>query len=309
MYLGEYAFPPSTSPGGRDDFQATDATGWSAAMRESRNTGAKGQAPLLRLEDISLCYPGNRIHVFEEISLEVREREIVALLGESGRGKSSLLNVAGGLLPCSRGQVSFRGENVHSTPHGVAVVFQNPCLLPWLNVGENIDFALGFKSLPLSSAERKRRVQAALREVGLEDWARTYPSQLSGGMAQRVSLARGLARQAELLLLDEPFSSLDAITRASMQELLLGIIHSHGSSALLVTHDLDEALLLADRLLLMTGTKGAAGLREWKVKEIFAAGTAPRQGVSGRDRRSGLFLDLREEIADSLAHSATVRVC
>ena len=283
---------------------------------ERNNERNKGNRELvLEARDLSVCFrmygrgiEQKDLRVIHNLSVPVREGEIVALLGESGRGKSTLLNIAGGLLAGSQGNTSFRGQKVRSTPRGIAVVCQNPCLLPWLNVAENIDFALSFKSLPLSSAERKLRVRSALREVGLEESARVYPSQLSGGMAQRVSLARGLARQAELLLLDEPFSSLDAITRASMQELLLTLLRRHGSSALLVTHDLDEALLLADRLLLMTGEKGGSGLREWKLTDIFAAaGTAFRQEAGHRDRRSGLFLDTREEIADCLARSAAVR--
>jgi NitT/TauT family transport system ATP-binding protein len=268
---------------------------------QDQNQYLSQSSPLLRLSDAALIYPGESSFVFEGIELEVFEREIVVLLGQSGCGKSSLLSLAGALTPPSRGYVFFRGREVKSTPKTVAVAFQNPCLLPWLDVAGNVNFALGFKSLSLPSSERKQRVALALSEVGLESYERLHPDQLSGGMAQRVSLARALARRAELLLLDEPFSSLDAATRASMQELLINVLRRHRGSALLVTHDLDEAILLADRLMLMGGAQPSSILKEWNIKEIFKDnGERTSLSLERRDRRSDLFLDLRDQIEASL---------
>jgi NitT/TauT family transport system ATP-binding protein len=276
------------------------------SMSTDTRPDAPGARPILRLAGISFSYPGSRDFTVKNVSFEVREREIVALLGESGCGKSTLLNLAGGLLAADHGQVSFRGEKISSTPPGISIVFQEACLLPWLNVAANVAFALSFRSLRLPRAERKKRVSDVLREVGMEEAAEKYPAQLSGGMAQRVALARSLARRAELILLDEPFSSLDAITRVAMQELLLRIVFGHNSSALLVTHDLDEALLVADRLLLMAGSAGGTEISEWKLSGILggAAGACP--GERRRHFRSSAFMDLRDEISAKLAGSADI---
>ncbi|MDR0828179.1 MAG: ABC transporter ATP-binding protein [Desulfovibrio sp.] len=260
--------------------------------------------PVLQAVDVSLCYPGSREYVFNNVNLEIREQEVVALLGESGCGKTSLLNIVGGLFSPTSGSVAFYGKKIHSTPAKIAIVFQDACLLPWLTVAANVAFALRLKSLRVPADERKQRVQVALREVGLEDAADKYPAQLSGGMAQRTALARTLARQAELILLDEPFSSLDAITRKSMQELLLGIIHTHKSSALIVTHDIDEALIIADRLLLMTKEAGGANIADWDLGKILGNTREGEFGEAKRHRRSTAFMDLREEISSRLAQGA-----
>ncbi len=144
-------------------------------------------------------------------------------------------------------------------------MFQQPSLLPWLNVEGNVGFGLDFARQPAIARDaRKQRVLDAIEAVGLKAHARSYPAQLSGGQAQRVALARALARQPELLFADEPFSALDAITRAEMQTLLVDLVHRWHTAALLVTHDIDEAILVADRILLMAGQPGRI-VREWKV--------------------------------------------
>ncbi|MBB3211861.1 NitT/TauT family transport system ATP-binding protein [Herbaspirillum sp. Sphag1AN] len=203
--------------------------------------------------------------VFEAIDLQVRPREIVCLLGSSGCGKSTLLKVLAGLQTPSGGECRFLGTPVHQPHPRSALVFQQASLLPWLNVTDNIGFGLDFKHQPqLSQVLRRQRIDAALEAVGLLAHAQRFPAQLSGGMAQRVAIARALARQPELLFADEPFSALDAITRAEMQTLLRTLVARWHTAVLLVTHDIDEAILMADRILLMSGQPGHI-LQSWEV--------------------------------------------
>ncbi|PKM37292.1 MAG: ABC transporter ATP-binding protein [Gammaproteobacteria bacterium HGW-Gammaproteobacteria-10] len=203
--------------------------------------------------------------VFEDIDIMVNTGEIVCLLGASGCGKSTLLMTLAGLQGSDKGQVDLRGE-VFSKPHPkIGLVFQEPCLLPWLSVAQNAAFGLKMgKRQALSNSAKHDLIIETLRSVGLDHAAQHYPHQLSGGMAQRVALARALVLQPQILLLDEPFSALDAITRLQMQQLLLTQIHRRHCAALLVTHDIDEALLLADRIILMGGTPGRL-LRTWSL--------------------------------------------
>ncbi len=208
--------------------------------------------------------------VFEDISLSIAPREIVCLLGGSGCGKSSLLRVLGGLESpdggaWSRGELQFLGQPLTAPHPRAGFVFQQPSLLPWLDARRNVGFGLDFERQPKLEAEaRRQRVEQALQAVGLGGSGALYPSQLSGGMAQRVALARALAREPQLLLADEPFSALDAITRAEMQELMVDVVHRWHTAALLVTHDIDEAILVGDRILLMGGRPGHI-VREWRV--------------------------------------------
>jgi NitT/TauT family transport system ATP-binding protein len=224
-----------------------------------------GLAPAV-LEGRGLSYAHAGVGtIFDGVSLTVRRREIVALLGSSGCGKSTLLRVLAGLEKPVVGEVRFLGE-VLAEPHPrSALVFQQPSLLPWLNLAGNVGFGLDFAHQPKAAkAELAERVDAAIDAVGLAGRGAAYPSQLSGGMAQRAALARALARQPELLFADEPFSALDAITRAEMQALLVDVVHRWHSAVLLVTHDIDEAILVADRIVLMGGRPGRL-VQEWTV--------------------------------------------
>ena len=207
--------------------------------------------------------------IFESVSLNVRPREIVALLGGSGCGKSSLLRVLAKLAEPSRGEIEFLGAPLLAPHPRAALVFQQPSLLPWLSVAGNVGFGLDFSHQPqIDRVALDKRVRDALEAVSLSRHDKLYPAQLSGGMAQRVSLARALAREPQLLLADEPFSALDAITRAEMQTLLVELVHRWHTAALLVTHDIDEAILVADRILLMGRAEPAQPARvlhEWTV--------------------------------------------
>jgi NitT/TauT family transport system ATP-binding protein len=217
----------------------------------------------LRAHDLSFGYGAEAI--FENVSLAVRRREIVCLLGGSGCGKSTLLRVLAGLQAPSRGTITFLDLPLTEPDPRSALVFQQASLLPWLDVAGNVGFGLDFAHQPkLGAARHAERVTQAINAVGLEGHAQRYPAALSGGMAQRVALARALAREPELLFADEPFSALDAITRTEMQTLLVDVVHRWHAAVLLVTHDIDEAILVADRIVLMGGRPGHI-VREWPV--------------------------------------------
>ena len=186
--------------------------------------------------------------VLTDVSFAIDPGEFVAILGPSGCGKSTILRLIAGLEQPSAGDVTIGGRPVTLTDDRCAVVFQEPRLLPWRSVAANV--ALGARRRPDGQRERVNRL---LDEVGLQDVAKAWPHQLSGGMAQRVGLARGLAAEPDVLLLDEPFAALDALTRLKMQDLLLQIRETHSQTVILVTHDIDEALYLADRILILGG--------------------------------------------------------
>ena len=227
-------------------------------------TDDAASAPALQAERLGFSYPGGAA-IFSDITLAVRPREIVCLLGGSGCGKSTLLRVLAGLQRPSRGGVAFLGAPLTEPSPRSALVFQQASLLPWLNVSANVGFGLDFAHQPkIDKQAHARRVQDAIDAVGLAGSEKRYPAALSGGMAQRVALARALARQPALLFADEPFSALDAITRAEMQALLVEVVHRWHSAVLLVTHDIDEAILVADRIVLMGGQPGRI-VHEWQV--------------------------------------------
>ncbi|GGG42439.1 ABC transporter ATP-binding protein [Caldovatus sediminis] len=208
----------------------------------------------LRAEGLALHHPGQAQPVLADFDLGLARGEVVAVLGPSGVGKSSLLRALAGLVPPSAGRVLVGGVPLVAPHPRVAIAFQDPCLLPWLTLEENVAFGLDFRGQERRSrAERAARVAAAIAAVGLSAARRRRPAELSGGMASRAALARCLARAPEVLLLDEPFGALDEVTRGEMQRLLGRLVAASGVAALLVTHDIDEALLLADRVILLGG--------------------------------------------------------
>ncbi|MGD0633542.1 MAG: ABC transporter ATP-binding protein [Beijerinckiaceae bacterium] len=223
------------------------------------------QAAALQAYGITFRYPGASLPVIEDLNLAVEPGEIVAVLGPSGIGKSTLLRVLAGLRRPDAGNVWVGGERLDGVHPRAALAFQDPGLLPWLTLEKNVAFGLDFKRQPVLAAdERRQRVDAAIAETGLDHARKLYPHELSGGMAQRAALARCLARKPEVLLLDEPFGALDEVTRASMQQLLLRVNADLEVAIVLITHDIDEALQVADRVVLLGGAP-AREIGQWRV--------------------------------------------
>ncbi|CAB3751030.1 ABC transporter ATP-binding protein [Paraburkholderia humisilvae] len=224
--------------------------------------------------------------VLEETLLRIAHGEIVSLVGPSGSGKSTLLRIVAGLDRDFAGTVALDGVVQQGPSAQLGVIFQEPRLLPWLTVADNVCFPARARD---GSGKRAERL---LEEVGLARIGGRWPKQLSGGMAQRVALARGLFSQPRLLLLDEPFSAVDAITRMRLQDLLLSITRAHGMAALVVTHDLDEALLLSDRVLLMAPPDGSHAARIVRETTVDTPQPRLRDAIVDGRLRSQLLADL-----------------
>jgi sulfonate transport system ATP-binding protein len=206
---------------------------------------------MLRVDQVSKRFESD-VAALHGISLEVARGEIVSLVGTSGCGKSTLLRIVGGLEFPSLGQVWIDDEAVRAPRPEIGIVFQEPRLMPWLNVADNVKF--GLEGFP--RALRDELAAEAIHKVGLEAFAGALPKQLSGGMAQRVAIARALVTRPRILLLDEPFSALDAFTRTKLQDHLLAIWAEMRPTMLFVTHDVEEALALSDRVIVMRGQPG-----------------------------------------------------
>lgn len=234
-----------------------------------------------------------RTAVLSNLELSVDHGEFVCVVGPSGCGKTTLLRMLAGLAEYDHGTITIGGENVTSPLPQVAVVFQHFGLFPWKTVHANV--ALPLRAARLDGAEVRRRVAEAIALVGLEGVDDKYPAQLSGGMKQRVGLARTLAMQPEVILLDEPFAAVDAQTREILQEELLGLWSRHRQTALFITHSIDEAITLADRVVVM-GTKPGR-----VVDDIVVP--IPRPRTVGSVRRHESYAPLRERIWEKLRAS------
>lgn len=238
---------------------------------------------MLTIDRVAKTY-ANGMFALDGVSLTVADGEIVAIVGASGCGKSTLLRIVSGLDQPSSGRVEVDGQLI-LTPHpAVGLIFQEPRLLPWLTVAENVAF--GIDDLP--SAVKSARVAAVLAKVGLADYAPRWPRELSGGQGQRVAIARALVARPSVLLLDEPFSALDAFTRLDLQEHLLELWAETRPTLVLVTHDIDEALLLADRIVVMRPNPG-------RIAKIIAV-DLPRP----RDRSSAFYETEKRRVLGAL---------
>ena len=241
---------------------------------------------MLELDRLSKTYP-NGVHALDGVSFSVGPGEIVAIVGGSGSGKSTLLRAISGLDTPSQGRILLDGEPVTQPHERIGIIFQEPRLLPWLTVAANVGF--GLEDRP--RAERNERVAKALARVGLSDKANMWPRELSGGQAQRVAIARALVPRPEVLLLDEPFSALDAFTRVDLQDHLLDLWADLRPTLVLVTHDVDEAVVLADRIMVMRPRPG-------RIFEEIAA-ELPRP----RDRQSAAFYFVTRRVLAALDRS------
>jgi len=241
---------------------------------------------MLEIRNLSKIYP-NGTHALDNFSIDIKSGEILAIIGGSGCGKSTLLRLLSGLEQPTRGESRLDGRLLLKPDAQMNIVFQEPRLLPWLSVEDNIGFGLRH----LRVEDRRERIQAVLEAIGLAGYGRRWVKELSGGQAQRVALARGLVTRPDVLLLDEPFSALDAMTRTELQDHLLDLWTQRQITMLLVTHDIEEAALLADRIVVMRPWPGRI-LDEVQV-------TLPRP----RDRTSANVSDLKRHLSGLLAHS------
>ncbi|HEX7349433.1 ABC transporter ATP-binding protein [Brachybacterium sp.] len=286
----------ATQPGSEADAATPDAPGIAPASAP-RDPAAPGRRNGVRLDSIARTFetPQGRHDVLRDLDLELAPDEIVAVVGPSGCGKSTLLRLVAGLDQPSAGEIRLGGTALRGTDPRTAVAFQEPRLLPWRTLAQNV--ALGLpRSIGGKGVGRKQgreRVQELLALVGLEHAAALRPREVSGGMAQRASLARALARGPEVLLLDEPFGALDALTRLRMQDLLLQIHAAEPTTILVVTHDVEEALYLADRVLLLRS------LREDPTSGSLTR-TVEVPGARPRDRADHALADLRVDLLAGL---------
>ncbi|MGX7724177.1 ABC transporter ATP-binding protein [Rhodococcus sp. 5G237] len=250
---------------------------------------------VLEVRGLGHSYGGPQI--FEGLDFTVGKGEFVCIVGPSGVGKSTLLQCLTGLLRPSQGDILFEGKRVTEPPEGLAIVFQDysRSLMPWLSVIDNV--ALPLRSAGVKKAERLAQARQALVEVGLSDVAQAYPWQLSGGMQQRVAIARALASNPRAIIMDEPFASVDAQTRADLEDLVLRVRDHLGLTVMLVTHDIDEAVYLADTVLALSG-------RPARVTAMLPIDLPkPRDQLSTKALPE--FADLRAEVYTLIRNPAT----
>jgi NitT/TauT family transport system ATP-binding protein len=247
--------------------------------------------PILRIEGVAKSYKTRKGQTLalEPTSFTVDEGEFVAIVGPSGCGKSTLLHIIGGLTAPSEGRMFLDGREFFEAGPERGMVFQSYTLFPWLTVRENVKFGPRMQRLPLD--EQDRRASHFLNEVNLHGFHQHFPKQLSGGMRQRVAIARALANAPRVLLMDEPFGALDAQTRAVMQDLVLDIRRKEKMTALLITHDIDEAVYLADRIFVMTARPG-------RFKAEIAVPFGEERDAVVRDTPE--FFELRKEVSHLL---------
>jgi NitT/TauT family transport system ATP-binding protein len=243
---------------------------------------------IIVLEVLKLTHTYGDQTALDDVSFEVGESELVSIVGKSGCGKSTLLRAIAGLITPTTGEVRLSGQPVTGVPDDLAVVFQDysRSLLPWMSVRDNVTFPLRRRGL--DRAARRQAAASALEAVGLADAAGKYPWQLSGGMQQRVAIARALAYRPTLLLMDEPFGSVDAQTREDLEDLLLQVRSANDMTILLVTHDIDESVYVSDRILVMGRAPGRL------IADLSVGLPAERDRIETRELPG--FVHLRSEV-------------
>lgn len=259
---------------------------------------------MLKVERASVYFKardGRTVHALDRVSLDIPDRGFVVALGASGCGKSTLLNAIAGFLPLSEGTITLDGRPIVKPGADRGVVFQKDTLLPWKSVLDNV--ALGMKFAGIGKSERREKSQDLLELVGLGEFGNALPYELSGGMRQRVGIARALATEPDILLMDEPFGALDSLTREQMQELLVSIWHRTGKRIFFITHSIEEALFLGTELIVMSPRPG-------RVVARFALNFVTAFAASGDAREiktSSEFANLREEIRTIIHSTDDVR--
>lgn len=219
---------------------------------------------MLKIKSLSKTYEKGirRVEAVKNLTINVEENEFIALVGPSGCGKSTLLKIIAGILKPTKGEVFLEDKRITTANKNIGVVFQDFSLFPWLTVRENIEFGLKVRKVP--EKERKEIVDHYLNATNLKDFADLYPKSLSGGMKQRVAIARTLANSPKIILMDEPFGSLDNLTRSSMQKFLTNLWEKDHKTIIFVTHDIEEAIFLADKIYVLSKNP-AQIISEWKI--------------------------------------------
>jgi NitT/TauT family transport system ATP-binding protein len=268
-------------------------------MRKSRlrrDGGEQGAMALIEIDGVSKTYAlgdGRDLTAIDRIVLSIAEGEFVSIIGPSGCGKSTLLHMIGGFVPCSDGKISVRGETVRAPGPDRGIVFQHFALFPWMTVLGNVEYGLAERGV--GKAERRRVAQTFIDMVKLSGFENTYPSRLSGGMQQRVAIARMLACEPSILLMDEPFGALDAQTRKIMQEELRELWQRFRKTVVFVTHDVREAVFLSQRVVVMSARPG-------RIKTIVETGLGAQASRAAIDEKADELWDmLRDEVVRSIA--------
>jgi len=259
-------------------------------MNQSTTEGVAAGAPAIRCAGVTKIWSAGTeraVEALTDLDLEVGQNEFIVLLGPSGCGKSTLLYLIAGLEDLTKGVVESHGKPVTAPDSDRSLIFQESSLYPWLSVADNVTFGLKLRGVPRE--ERRKVADALLQEVGLSAFRDKRPDELSGGMRQRAAVARALAMKPSILLMDEPFAALDVQTRSKLQDFLIKIWRDSGASVLFVTHHIDEAMALADRVVVFTARPG-------RIKSVVPI-DAPRP----RDLRDPMFHELRDRLVDLLA--------
>ncbi|MCP8308770.1 MAG: ABC transporter ATP-binding protein [archaeon] len=248
--------------------------------------------PVLDVKNVSkeFTYHGRKVPILKNTGFSVHEHEFISIVGPSGCGKSTLLRIIMGLVPPDKGEVIYKGERVQSVNPHMSMVFQSFALLPWLNVTENVELGLEAQGIP--KERRRERALKIIQEVGLEGFEDAYPRELSGGMKQRVGLARALVTDPEILLMDEPFSSLDPLTAEGLREEILKLWSDKFTSPeiiIMVTHNVEEAVYLSDRVIVLSHRPGTV-MAEFDVDLLRP-----------RDKRSQELYELADRITSLIA--------
>jgi NitT/TauT family transport system ATP-binding protein len=270
---------------------SSGATAEDVPAEERGRAGATDVAYRLDGVGVELMSAEGPRQILRDISFSVAPGEIVGVVGRSGTGKTTLLRVLGGMLPATTGSVQLDGQPIKGPPKTVVTVFQDygNALLPWRTVARNVGLGL---ERGVAKAERQRRVADALRMVGLEGRESDHPWRLSGGMQQRVQIARALALEPRVLLMDEPFGALDAITKATLQDELLRVQQETGATMIFITHDIEEAIYLADRVFVIAGAPGTLTLQE------TTGLPRPRHQIETRELQR--YLAVRHQLGEAL---------